>query len=101
MGKFDEAAGEIISHMPNFVCITETWLNIYQNMKMYQLIGYNSFNSSKRTTVGSGAMLFIDSQLSASQLSHDIIINDAHNMCAVTIRSARDNSLVIVAYRAP
>ena len=43
----------------------------------------------------------VHSWFPASQLSHDVTTNDAYNMCAVTIGSAQDKSLVIAVYRAP
>ena len=81
--------------------ITETWLGAKHLKSSYQLSGYNSYTSCRKSIAGGGTTLPVDCQMSSIQLTPDVTNNDAYNLCAAAIGNRRNTALIFNAFRAP
>ena len=56
-------SAEFAMYQPNYFSITEMWLSAKRLKGSYQLSGYNSYTSSRKSKTGGGTMLLVDSQI--------------------------------------
>ena len=99
--KFDEVSADVLTHNAAVVCVTETWVNVNENMCLCNIDGYRAFSNCRANKTGGGSLIYVDSNLPSRSLSSDVTANDSYNMCAVLVGEQPSQLLVVSVYRAP
>ena len=81
------------------IFITETWLSPHGIPSHYTFPGYNVFHSLRSDKGDRAALIFIRDGISSAQLSTDVTLNNAYNVCAVTVDQGRNRVLLLAIYR--
>ena len=101
--KWNNITAEIDEYNPDIICITESWLSDPSELPLHYFRNYVGFSNVRANMKGGGVLIFANPKYVpvAHVLHNEVTVNNAFNVCVISIGKANCRATIAAVYRAP